>query len=542
MPEKIKFPSPEEKKEQKIRETLEREGGIFYSEETDPETKEKKSFVNILGVEVETFVSKEDIEAIKKEIVLSEVDQRMLRTIAECYKLRQPLMFEGDPGVGKTFLMKKFVQLIHGRQAPILELVGTPRTSELEILGHWAPKGIKEKEAEEYRELLRNFMERGEGKGLTEKFNQGLAELNQKFLSNKISQEQFQEEFGQLTTQYINRSRTAIAELAQLTKLVKPESQWEFKEGALLQTYAGREGKGYILIVDEFNLIPSNYQQIFLQIGGEKGALSDSISFWGNTGKTNYHRGKDTWICFACNFPEKTPGRGEVVAPMTDRLVWRTITNEETEKKKEVILKVAGGRLTRRQKELTALIPEIVVIPAEKKLAWHKVLDEQLGEQIADVIWLLDQEFVKNYQEVGDSITIKGNKRRRIQHFEFSGRNPLRLYSYLDYFQVRDLETGRIDFAKTLSNAFERYYLSRLVDSSERTKMQVLFNEIMSGTTGKIEFEGQTRTRKEIFDILIERASPPETPASQEEKQKKEDEEKKKESIQTLINIKDLLS
>jgi len=137
MPEKIRFPSPEEQKEREIAETLKVERGILYFEETDPETKEKRSYVNILGVKLETYASKEDIEAIKEKIVLSELDQEMLRTIAERYKLRQPLMFEGDPGAGKTFLLKKFVQLIHGKEAPVLILTGSPRTTDFEIMGHW---------------------------------------------------------------------------------------------------------------------------------------------------------------------------------------------------------------------------------------------------------------------------------------------------------------------------------------------------------------------------------------------------------------------
>lgn len=520
MPEKIRFPSPEEKKEREIAETLKKEGGIFYREEFDPESGKVKRFVNILGVEIETYASGEDIEAIKKEMVLSEVDQEMLRTIAECYKLSQPLLFEGDPGVGKTFLMKKFVQLIHGKEAPILELVGTPRTSELEILGHWAPKGLTKKEAEEYKELLRQFMEVGAGKDLSAELNQKLSDLNQKFLSGHISQEQFQEEFGELTTQYINRSRSLIAEITQMAKFIKPESEWEFKEGALLQAYSGREGRGYILIVDEFNLIPPNYQQIFLQIGGEKGALSESISFWGDSGRTRYQRGKDTWICFASNYPEKTPGRSEVVAPVADRLVWKVITPEETEIKRAIIAETAGGELKFDEeliKEIHKAFGSSLSFEAEKatvttfevpaieqiKLKENRLLNVLINHTVT----LLDREFFKYYQEVGDSITIKGQKRRRNQQFEFSGRNPLRLYSYLDHFQVRDPETGQVDFTKTLFNAFKRYYLSRLVDNEGREKMIRLFWEIMTGVTGKIEFEGKIRTRKEVLDILVKRAS-----------------------------------
>ncbi len=543
MSEKIRFSSEEEKKEQELAETLKAEGGVFYREAIDPKTGETKRFANIVGVEVETRASKEDIEAIKKEVILSEIDQELLRSIVESYKLREPLMFEGDPGVGKTFLMKKFVQLLHGKDAPILELVGTPRTSELEILGHWAPKGLKEEENEEYQMLFRGLMEGDPMKDLSTELNQRIGELNQKILTGEINQEQFQEEFGELTTQYVNTSRSRITEMAGLVKFIKPNTEWEFKKGALLQAYSGREDKGYILIVDEFNLIPSNYQQIFLQIGGEKGILSDSISFWGNTGKTRYSRGQDAWICFASNFPEKTPGRNEVVGPMTDRLVWKSISSEEAEKKKQVLRRTAGGRLTKRQRENVEIKPEIIQVPVHEGLAWDKVLDEQLGESIADVVDLLDIEFSKYCQNVGDNISIKGEKRRRTQQFEFSGRNPLRLYGYLDHFQVRDPKTGMVDFTKTLENTYKRYYLNRLVDPVGREKMQTLFNEIMTGVTGETEFEGEVKNRKEILNILVERASITEEEKREIEKINKEEKRRKLEQLKynTEDNIEALL-
>jgi len=57
-------------------------------------------------------------------------------------------------------------------------------------------------------------------------------------------------------------------------------------------------------------------------------------------------------------------------------------------------------------------------------------------------------------------------------------------------------------------------------------------NELLYGDTGKIEFEGKARTRKEIFDILVERTS-----LTEEEKQEREKEEK----LRLLRDIKDFL-
>ncbi len=522
MSEKLRFQSEEELTEIETAEKLKVGGGISYERITDQETGEEKNFLNIFGVKIETYASAEEVEEIKETIILSKLDQRLLRRIAECYSLKQALLFEGDPGAGKTFLFKKFVKLVHGKDAPIQEIVGTPRTSELEILGHWAPKGMNEEEAGQYQNLLQNFLMSESGKGISTEFNATLDELNKELAGGNITAEEFHNKFGSLTHEYINQQRTQLVGFFQATTLLKPGTQWEFKEGALLRAYSGNGGRGYPLIVDEFNIIPTNYQQIFLQIGGEQGSLSDSISFWGNSGKTIYKRGEDTWIAFASNFPEKTPGRSEVVAPMSDRLVWQVLPDEEYQEKKQAIKRTAGGRLSKRKQELVTSESPFLQVPVERGLEWDSVLDERLGEQLADLVDVLDTEFAKYYAQVGDSISIQGDKRRRTQQMEFSGRNALRLFSYLDRFQVRNSETGTVDFVATLKNAYEMYYLSRLADPQARDKMAKLFNEIVEGDTGKIkvkldlslkealerlaenkDIESELKTRKEVIEQLV---------------------------------------
>lgn len=500
MPESIRFQSDAELKENTLSEKLKTSGGIVYEEKNDPETNALLKTVNVLGIELETYASEADIESIKSEIVLSEVDQELLRTIAECYKLKQALLFEGDPGVGKTFLMKKFVQLIHGKDAPMLELYGTPKTSELEILGHWSPKGLSEEQMQEYKELLKQSISNEDMIRLNEGLNSQLSELNSQFTNGQIEEGAFRDQFGDITFQYVNESKRILFQIAQIAGFSQDRSEWEFKPGALLQAYVGSNGKGYPLICDEFNMIPSNYQQIFLQIGGNQGALSESISFWGNAGKTNYHRGKDTWICFASNFPEKTPGRSEVVAPMSDRLVWKVISQENVAKKKETIIKSAGGRLKRKTQEVSVIE---VQPPTTEQIKWDEVLDERLGEEIADIVYLLDDNFTKFYHEVGDSVEMRGQKRRRTQQMEFSGRNALRLFSYLDHFQVRNRKTGSIDFGQTLNDAFDRYYLERLADSEARDKMRSIFTELMDGKLGMRE-SGTVIQHTEIKDKIEE--------------------------------------
>lgn len=483
----LDFLSPEQIKENTKKERLEQEGGIYYEKIKKPEPEGPRGILNIFGVEVETYATEEDIEQIKKEMLLTKLDKVLFRRIAECYKLKQPLLFEGDPGAGKTFDAEKFVELIHGRNTTIMSMMGTPKTTELDIFGHWAPRGLSKEEQEKYQDLLHQEADQGEISALQEEFRQKTEELSAKYNKEENGQEVFREEFGRLSAEYTARQKEIMKKAIGQSNLSVSDSEWEFKEGPLLKCYSGNNGKGYPLIVDEFNSIPSNYQQIFLQISGKDGSMSDAINFWGNTDKNSYKRGDDSWIFFASNFPEKTPGRAEVVAPMSDRLVWHIIPDDEYIDKKRAIKRTAGGRLKKRTKAIFESGHELTQMPVEKGVEWDKVLDEQLGEQIADTIDLLDEEFVEYYQSVGDSLPYGQEERRRTQKLEFSGRNALRLFSYIDHFQVRDQNTGRIDFAQTIRNAFETHYLNRLASPKVREKMRRLGEEILIGDTGKIE-------------------------------------------------------
>lgn len=129
-----------------------------------------------------------------------------------------------------------------------------------------------------------------------------------------------------------------------------------------------------------------------------------------------------------------------------------------------------------------------------------------MGEQIAEIVELLDSEFVDYYNKVGDSLEFStGEERRRTQKLEFSSRNALRLFSYLDHFQVRNKQTGEIDFTKTLKMAFNIYYISRLASNEGKEKMKRLFKEVLEGDTGKIEIEPNEEQKQELEDLFNEK-------------------------------------
>jgi hypothetical protein len=66
-----------------------------------------------------------------------------------------------------------------------------------------------------------------------------------------------------------------------------------------------------------------------------------------------------------------------------------------------------------------------------------------------------------------------------------------------------------------------------LADEKLKETMKANLKELLEGDTGKIEFEGKIRTRKEIFDILVERASITEEEKREIEERRKEEERRR---------------
>lgn len=464
--------------------------GIIYTPNRDPKVK-FKGWLDILGVRVGTYASQEEVSELVSAIVPTDLTLNLLRTMAEAYSLRQVLLLEGDPGVGKTYIAKIFVRLIHGKDAPILSLVGSPRVSEFDLFGHWAPKGDSElsaRLAEKVRQEITSHHLYGE---LWVKFSAELEKLSSRLYSGEIGIEEFSSQSQQLCA-------TQLERLWDLHKQIisnQDRSEWEFHEGALLRAYTHNNGRGYILIVDEFGLIPENYQQVFLQVVGEHGGLSDGITYFGNSGKTFYQTGQDTWICLVTNYPEKTEGRHRIVGPLVDRVVWRCVTPREAEQTVEDLILEGGGRRRKTTNIEPANLP--VSFVASNPVEWWEY--DELFKIITHTVNEFNKAFNSYYSANPDTVSAHGSEIRRDQGvFEYSARNGLRVFSYIDQLQMLDDELY-IDFAATLERAFELYYVGRYVNESRRQGARVIVEQILDGETFKVEFEGSILTIREAL-------------------------------------------
>jgi hypothetical protein len=443
MPKEELFKSPfESKKEEK--EKLIKERGIYYFEEEDPETGERKKYVNIMGIKIEAEASKEDIEEIKRELLMSELDQKLFRRMAQAYVLRQPMMIEGAPAAGKTFAIKYFTKLLYGKDAEPLTIYGTNRTESDTILGHWVPKTESEKE----KKLWNEFLESAEGKKATEDI---IEELKGK---KDLLEEQRQ-----------NILREKLKELAKSIGL-SHLTEFEFKEGPLLKAYSADNGKGYILDVEELGVIPTNVQETFLPIGGERGTLAKTIQFWEN-GRMLYKLGPKTWIVFASNPPEEVGARHEVTTALASRLVWFRIEEEAIQPKVEALI---DNLYTKEKPEIK---PENIFIYAEKPIDFTQY--PELAKSLALAAKTFHTQFVEAYSSLGE--------KDRNQKFEISARDAARVVDFLLKFQKIDPETGEIDLVGTFEEAIDFYYLSRLADKDLKEKMKNTLKEILYGKT-----------------------------------------------------------
>lgn len=450
--------------EKEKKDKLVKERGIYYFEKEDPETGEKKKYVNIMGIEIETEATKEDIDKIKESLVLSELDQELLRKMAETYVLRQPLMLEGAPAAGKTFLIKYFTKLLYGTEALPLTIYGTTRTDADEIIGHWIPKTTNEKE----KKIWEEFLETLEGK---KKMQEIINELKGK---RNLSEEQ--------------RKNILLDRLKETAKSIGLThlSEFEFKEGPLLRAYSGDNGKGYILAVEELGMMPQNIQETFLPIGGESGKLSEFIQYWENN-KEIYYLGPKTWIVFASNPPEEVGARHEVTSPMASRLVWIRIEKEKITSKVEDLIDFlyTKGEISPK------IEPESIFIPVEKPIDIKKY--PEIAKTIALAVKTFHAVFTKWYNEVGEP--------DREQKFEIGAREALRVLDYILKFQYRGKD-NEIDLTISLEKAVELYYLDRLADEKRKEEMKKLFEAIILGErhplleAGAVIIDGKTISEK----------------------------------------------
>jgi hypothetical protein len=465
------------------KEALEKAGGVTFERENDPESGEEKCYVNFFGRRLETLIrDEEEFNRIRESVNFSELDEKMFSRIAEAYTLGHSLMLEGDPGAGKTFAYSKFNEFLKGGGRQPIILTCTPKMSELEIIGHWVPApGGRESPSPAVKAAYARY------DTAKRTYDQAMAA-------------HLADPKDEVVALEFEQARSFLqAESDILRAETEGQVEWSFKKGALLEAYTGDNRRGRMLVVDEFNLLPSNVQQAFLKTISSGGRIADTIQELSNSQQNIYHRGPDTYICYAQNFPEKTRGRNVVAAPMTDRVEWYTIPRELVDAKEGAFIESWGGALEDGHQGNNV---ELIV-----RVNLKKHLLELLDGSVVRIFGGLTKKFHQEYKRIISSSPDKFGEDERTQELETSTRRFLHTANHMEHFLIQG-EDGMVDLQKTLKDAITKNYIDRIYDSDLHNKLTVLLDSLLTGRElGIIEFEGQMITAAKALDTLRERLS-----------------------------------
>jgi len=506
-PETIRFKSQEELKEEEIERRIKEKGpegeilgGIVFEEEkvVDPETEEErtKRYIYIgnpyeerpIITKLETGASQEEIKAIKREIIPMRESFEILETMARTYKHRQSLLIEGPTAIGKTYLADKFTELLYGRGVKPLDFYCSGQTDVSELMAKWVPKVETEEEKKKWNE----FLELAETQV---KLSQITQEIEQ---TERLSQEQ-----------KLALIHTKLQELAKSAGLSET-TQWQFQYGAVPKamgliknpdgsfSFDEQKGVGFILHIEEVGLAEPQVINALLKLRGKRGQLAEEIQLWENGGR-KVKAGPKFWVFFSTNPPEEYLARNEVDPALARGVVFKRMG----ELSQESLLLAAEYYFTYRLGEKPKEKPEGCILDIYNH--------PEIGREIAKVISAFHNDLNKE---------LKKGEKGRMQRIPLTLDDMARVADALIDTQIRNKETGRLDLTEALKNLIRFYYLDRLADQDLKETMEANLNELLEGDTGKIKFEEKTLTRKEIFDILVERAS-----ITEEEKKRLEQEE-----------------
>jgi MoxR-like ATPase len=508
-PERIRFKSPEELKEEEIERKIKERGpegeilgGIVFEEEktVDPDTKEEKirRYIYIgnpyeerpIITKLETDATREDVEAIKREIIPMRESFEILEAMAMTYKHRQPLLIEGPTAIGKTYLAEKFTELLHGRGVKPLDFYCSGQTDVSELMAKWVPKV----ETEEEKRKWEQFLELPETQI---KLSEIAQEVEQ---AEKLSSEQ-----------KLALVHTRLQELAKSAGLSE-KTQWRFQYGAVPKamglirnpdgsfSFDEQRGMGFILHIEEVGLAEPQVINALLKLRGKRGQLAEEIQLWENGGR-KIKAGPKFWVVFSTNPPEEYLARNEVDPALARGVVFKRMG----ELSEESLHLAAEYYFTYKLGEKPKEKPEGCILDIYNH--------PEIGRELAKVVSAFHNDLNKE---------LKKGEKGRIQRIPLTLDDMARVADALIDIQLRNRETGRLDLTETLKRLIHFYYLDRLADAELKKLMERNLDELLEGDTGKTEFEGKVLTRKEVFDILVERAS-----ITEEEKRKLEEEKKR---------------
>ena len=446
------FKSPEE----------ERRDQPFITYEETEEDGEKKCYVDIGGIKVETYAAKEDIEKIGgslkqeteemgEEILEIKEAIDMLKSIATHYKLRQPLILEGGTALGKSFAVEKFSELIYGKGEEPITFDCSGQTDVSELMAKWVPRTGEEDE-KKWKEFI-----------TTEKGHKELQVIYKEIEEKRLSEED--------AHSLIEKRLESIA----LKTGIKTKGEWKLQLGAIprAMTMEGSGGKkGKICHIQEVGLARPEVINALLRTRGHGKKLKKSFQLWENGGK-KIEAGENFWMVYTTNPPEAEAGyleRHELDPSLVRASVYKKLANELSEETVDEFADFyfSGGE------EKPEVKKETYWIPAEEQIDYQR--DKELRSYVSKAIGTFHKSFNKALEQ--------GLEKDRVQKNPITPDHLAASADFLRKFQVKNNETGLIDFPKTIEEAIDTYYLNSLASEEAKEQMRDVWQGLMTGPEG----------------------------------------------------------
>ncbi len=506
----IRFKTPEELKEEEIeRKIKERDpegnilGGIIFEEGIDPETQQKKRYLyignpyeeNPIITKLETYATKEEVEAIKNEIIPMKESYEILDAMARTYKHRQPLLIEGPTALGKTYLVEKFTELRYGKGVKPLDFYCSGQTDVSELMAKWVPMVESEEDKKKWYEFLESLEARTQ-----------LAQIAQ----------EVEEKTNLSDKQKIALIHTRLQKLAESAGL-SDKTQWCFQYGAIPKSmglirnpdgtfsFDENKGEGFILHIEEVGLAEPQIIDALLKLRGKRGQLSNDIQLWENGGR-KVKAGPEFWLVLTTNPPEEYPDRNALEPALARGVVFKRMGPLSVES----LHLAADYYFTYKLGQKPEKKPEGCIFDIYNH--------PEIGKEISKIVAVFHNDLDKELH--------KGEKGRQ-QKIPLTLDDMARVADALIDEQVRNKSTGYVDLAESLKHLLVFYYLDRLADTDLKKRMLDNLNDLLEPKNiagiqqtenilkgggknlpiGAVLFEDNIISRKELLNILVERAS-----------------------------------
>ena len=421
--------------------------------------------VDIAGVPVESFATREDIEATIAEIHPTADALELLQAMALTFQQGRGLIAEGGTSRGKTYLMNKFTQIIFGRGVKPVDFYCNGQTDTMSLMAKWVPKTDNPEDGKKWGAWIVSEEGKKAFKGIIEETQKGT--LNPKDIQDRFA---------------------SLVRVAGITGAV---SGWQLQFGALPRAMVmpsdptkpiseDNPSQGIFLHLQEIGLAETHVIDALLQLGGEKGKLATEIQLWDDGGRT-INGGPRFWVYYSTNTPEDYPNRQAIDPALVRRNTFIHLGNESPvsrQLRQHLDNSIPSEYFPENLKQAISEAQKHIVFPIAEDN------DNPYNSPEYIKVRLVVSDTVSDFHEkLKVAMAGKQIEQRTKQRFEVTDDEWNMVYDFMRRFATPDIEA-------TLDKAVSLHYISRFTDQGQEKAWQ-LWQEIKRQKNFRQEVQSQ---------------------------------------------------